>query len=613
MPVEPRGGREAMRNKVKSAEYAGAPDPSPKGGGMRGGNRGGRTLKIYLVASALCAALTGCGKHDTQPSESDQSEHAYTTAEIDQALDNARKAFEAQYGRSVDVTVWEDREYFPLLLDLVIQNLASDADSAALIRRHTHPKYDGDTEYCGPGAGFWNPDPGDCLNHICAIHDACYEQTNPELSFWCVWSIETDKCDQVFFKEIEQCPSPGECRSGIEQACNFYAIWGMARDLKRMQGTKEVQAQEGCGLEAEAESEAEGESEVEGEGEAESEAEHDVWMAISTTDAPAARYSHTAIWTGSEMVVWGGAGDSSGLNTGGQYDPVTNRWTPTYTAGAPAARAHHTAIWTGSEMLVWGGYNSWTLNTGGQYDPVTGRWTAIPTTGAPAARIYHTAVWTGSEMLVWGGADDRLPFPLNTGGQYDPVTGRWTAIPAPGARSLHTAIWTGSEMIVWGGREIVIFNTGERYDPITNIWTAISTAFGAPAARYLHTAIWTGSEMIVWGGTDDSGRFHTGDRYDPITNTWTAISTAGAPAGRYYHTAIWTGSEMLVWGGEGEGGSILNTGGQYDPATNTWTSTSTADAPEARTYHTAIWTGSEMLVWGGYAGPTFNTGGRYRP
>jgi hypothetical protein len=32
----------------------------------------------------------------------------------------------------------------------------------------------------------------------------------------------------------------------------------------------------------------------------------DTWTATSTTNAPFARYGHTAVWTGSEMIVWGG-------------------------------------------------------------------------------------------------------------------------------------------------------------------------------------------------------------------------------------------------------------------------------------------------------------------
>ena len=74
-----------------------------------------------------------------------------------------------------------------------------------------------------------------------------------------------------------------------------------------------------------------------------------------------------------------------------------NTWTPTNLTGAPDARAVHAAVWTGSEMIVWGGTNgSDNLNTGGRYNPSTDSWTATSTTNPPEARIYHTAVWTGS-------------------------------------------------------------------------------------------------------------------------------------------------------------------------------------------------------------------------
>ena len=39
----------------------------------------------------------------------------------------------------------------------------------------------------------------------------------------------------------------------------------------------------------------------------------DAWGATSTTNAPDARVGHTAVWTGSEMIVWGGYGDSKFL------------------------------------------------------------------------------------------------------------------------------------------------------------------------------------------------------------------------------------------------------------------------------------------------------------
>jgi hypothetical protein len=150
----------------------------------------------------------------------------------------------------------------------------------------------------------------------------------------------------------------------------------------------------------------------------------DTWVATNTTNAPSARTKHTAVWTGSEMIVWGGSAGGPGFNTGGRYNPSTDSWTATSTTNAPARRDGHTAVWTGTEMIVWGGTNN-SLNTGGRYNPITDSWTATTTTNAPAGRNSHTAVWTGSEMIVWGGANGADK--LNTAGRYNPITHSWTA------------------------------------------------------------------------------------------------------------------------------------------------------------------------------------------
>ena len=270
---------------------------------------------------------------------------------------------------------------------------------------------------------------------------------------------------------------------------------------------------------------------------------------------------------------------------------IANTWRPTF-AGVPERRDLHTAVWTGSEMIVWGGYSTSIggyLNTGGRYDPATDSWTSM-STYAPEARDQHTAVWTGSEMIVWGGTnyDDFTGDggPLNTGGRYNPATDSWTGTSttnAPGARYDHTAVWTGSEMIAWGGYGDT-GNTGGRYDPATDSWTPTSTT-NAPESRGVHTAVWTGSEMIVWGGFRGSSPYNpvnTGGRYDPSTDSWTATSTTNAPESRGLHTAVWTGSEMIVWGGSNNHFPYnpVNTGARYDPATDSWTATSTTNAPE---------------------------------
>src|SRR5438132_14361141 len=102
-----------------------------------------------------------------------------------------------------------------------------------------------------------------------------------------------------------------------------------------------------------------------------------------------------------EMNVWGGKDSGlNPLNTGGRYNPGTNTWIATSTTNAPAARDYHTVVWTGSEMIAWGGGGNGVLNTGGRYNPRTDSWTATNTTNAPDGRAYHTAASTGSDMIA---------------------------------------------------------------------------------------------------------------------------------------------------------------------------------------------------------------------
>ena len=184
---------------------------------------------------------------------------------------------------------------------------------------------------------------------------------------------------------------------------------------------------------------------------------NDSW---TLTPPDVGRRWHPAVWTGTRMIVWGGrdafALSISTMNAGSIYDPSLNAWAQTAASNAPTARAGHTAVWTGFEMIIWGGTTNGTtlFGTGGVYDPGNNAWRSVPTTGAPIARYDHTAVWTGHEMIVWGGllAGGNL---TATGAAYDPLVNTWRTLTntgAPAARTEHTAIWTGTAMIVWGGR-----------------------------------------------------------------------------------------------------------------------------------------------------------------
>src|SRR2546430_4017570 len=106
------------------------------------------------------------------------------------------------------------------------------------------------------------------------------------------------------------------------------------------------------------------------------------------------------------MIVWGGIGSgySFYLESGGRYNPGTDTWAATSIANVPTPRSGHTAVWTGSEMIVWGGSgDAGDLNTGGRDNPGTDSWTATSTPNGPTSPSDHPAAWTRNEMIVRGG------------------------------------------------------------------------------------------------------------------------------------------------------------------------------------------------------------------
>src|ERR1700745_3750262 len=109
----------------------------------------------------------------------------------------------------------------------------------------------------------------------------------------------------------------------------------------------------------------------------------------------------------------GRLGGTPNTSLGGRYNPSTDTWTKISSLNAPTPRAYHNAVWTGTEMIVWGGDNglgrvftgklAGVLNDGARYNPGSDSWSPISNSNAPTSREGATAVWTGTEMIVWGG------------------------------------------------------------------------------------------------------------------------------------------------------------------------------------------------------------------
>ncbi|HUR45758.1 MAG TPA: cohesin domain-containing protein [Candidatus Saccharimonadales bacterium] len=335
----------------------------------------------------------------------------------------------------------------------------------------------------------------------------------------------------------------------------------------------------------------------------------DRWESRAT--GPERRTGNTAVWTGTEMIVWGGGRQSQWLGDGARYNLASDTWRTLPTINAPEGRWFHVAVWTGKEMIVWGGrasfYPQSHYGDGAKYNPQTDTWTPVSNVNAPSPRSQMMAIWTGTEMIVWGGTGDGWN-ELNDGARYNPETDTWTPMTisnAPAGRFEHTAVWTGNEMIVFGGLTIhdqwVSKNTGGRYNPATDSWTALPTD-GAPNTAE-QVAVWTGTDMIVWGGRTlpSSILLDRGARYNLASNTWTPLSAINAPSPRTEPASVWTGTEMIVWCGSNDQGG-QNDGARYNPSSDIWTPMTNENAPHKRFMwrpDLGLWTGEGLLVYGG--------------
>lgn len=349
------------------------------------------------------------------------------------------------------------------------------------------------------------------------------------------------------------------------------------------------------------------------------------------------RDDHPLVWTGSEAITWGGLGPSSTgasdgarpllpvLYDGAAYDPATDEWR--LIALAPlgfAGRAGHVAVWSGSEVLVWGGRGSdGGLADGAAYDPATDSWRRL----APSplvGRFLHSGAWTGSELVIWGGVssetwtrEDGNRAQYFDGAAYNPADDTWRRLaPSPlRGRQGQQVVWTGAEVVIWGGTNASGgFDpepAGAAYDPAADTWRTLPPA--PVAGRVLHSATWAGGRMLVWGGMGESGvdqeqrPLGDGAAYDPAADRWTLLPEAPL-APRLGHSAVSTGDDLVIWGGVDE--RFFRGGATYDVAAGTWSAIGTSPIDVAARYP-AVWTGEALLVWGGGTDP--ESAAWYRP
>jgi hypothetical protein len=266
---------------------------------------------------------------------------------------------------------------------------------------------------------------------------------------------------------------------------------------------------------------------------------------------PEIRVGAAQVWTGAELLVWGGGlgdkGSEHPLNDGIRYLAVTDSWERIPPAPI-AARSYPASAWTGTELVVWGGWHgSWTANEprtfddGAAYDPDTGRWRKLPP--APIDARAPLFVWTGEELIVWGTSLRTSDRPLD-GAAYDPVSDTWRTI-ADGPIELTdaTAVWTGEEMIVFGaalhGGNVPETPTaiGAAYDPSADTWRELPASEIDPNAN---TTNWLADRLIAWDYSEQTSA------YSPETDAWMAL--AGPPVDACEDTPSGVSADGFIFG-----------------------------------------------------------------
>ena len=331
----------------------------------------------------------------------------------------------------------------------------------------------------------------------------------------------------------------------------------------------------------------------------------------SLPEAPiVGRLAPSAVWTGTEMIIWGGTARSGKIERGYEgaaYNPTTRTWR-TISPSPPGVQGGAAVVWTGDEMVVWASNSPDGPVGGAVYDPATDSWRRLPA-GPLGKREGYASAWTGKELIVVGGSlGDTLAKPVAAA--LDPGTGSWRLLPA---LNRITGLMP-SPGVVWGGHEVFVMGsvcanyvssctpTLLAYDPATDALRTIDLG-KAPVAPQ--------QQLKLIGVTDNDLVFSTEAlakmrifivRYDRTTGSWSrkgASAPFPVPVGAYTQTA-WLGDRYVA----ADGSSGLQI---YSLDTDTWQTITPGPSPlNSRDGSAIVWTGTDLIAWSGTVYERFN-------
>jgi hypothetical protein len=166
-------------------------------------------------------------------------------------------------------------------------------------------------------------------------------------------------------------------------------------------------------------------------------------------DAPLASAGARAVWTGSEALFFGVGPDGW---RGEAFDPAAIRWR--ILPDPPIERRDaFMLVWTGSELIVWGGGSRTGPpdRTGAAYDVGTNSWHRLP--DAPLGLNQGQAVWAWPRMIVLGSLLDEsnaASTKTAVGEEYDPRRNTWQVLPASSlSPQADSVVAMGRTVLAW--------------------------------------------------------------------------------------------------------------------------------------------------------------------
>lgn len=328
------------------------------------------------------------------------------------------------------------------------------------------------------------------------------------------------------------------------------------------------------------------------------------------------RFQHAAVWTGDEMIVFGGYdGGEGGEGGAAAYSPATGAWRrladpPDAAKGAPVA------VWTGTELIAFGGDPDDTTH-GAIYDPQEDQWRTVSEAALGNANSSAShAVWTGDRVLLVGFFREREDEAGGAQGAalYDPATDDWTQLPdAPEVLPyFRDAVWTGNELVLIGPEPASGSRAPQQImalalNPATATWRTLP----APPldVRGQLLVAWSGQEVVVGGGNtfSDAGARPTHQdaaAFDPATSTWRMLPDAPIPfRGNERYGDVAVNGMVIAFDTADPNGQVL----LLDPATAAWRLAPGPNRPElteprelpGRREAPVVSTGRSALIWGG--------------